>query len=40
VRRNGKYASKEENTGDKESILEKRGVKAGDSRNYKKFSLI
>jgi len=36
----GKYASKEENSGDKERIKEKNGLKAGDLRNYKKISLI
>ena len=32
----GKYASKEENTEDKESILEVRGLKAGNLRHHEK----
>jgi len=36
VQRKGKYASKEENTEEKERILEKRGLKAGDLRNHEK----
>ena len=36
----GKYARKEENTEDKESISEKRGLKAGFYKGHENFSLI
>ena len=36
----GKYASKEENTGEKENILEERGIKTGDLGSHEKLSLI
>ncbi len=40
MQRNGKYASKQENTEDKESILEKRRLITGNFRNHEKNSLI
>jgi len=36
VQRKDKYASKEENTGEKENILEERGIKTGNFRNCEK----
>ena len=36
MQRKGKYASKEEDTEDKERIKEKRGLKAGILRNHEK----
>jgi len=36
MQRKGKYVSKEENTEDKESILEKRGLKAGIFSSHEK----
>jgi len=40
VQRKGKYASKEEDSGEKERIKEKRRPKAGNLRKHEKLSLI
>ncbi len=40
MQRKGKYASKEENTEDKERIKEKRRLKAGFYKGHEKLSLI